>query len=480
MRFLPTGIIVLISCVLNISPIAAGTQFVAGGTFPVGTGPRFVALADFNKDGKLDAAVANYGSDNISILIGNGDGTFQSASNYNVKANSKVWGLAVADLNGDGKLDIVVTPNSLSEIEIFFGNGDGTFQTQFSSVPVQRSPISVAAADLNGDGKMDLAVVNHASDTVSILLGNGNGTFQSQVTYPIGVQARWVVIADFDHDQKLDLAVVNGGDNNVAILLGHGDGTFASAVNFPTGNVPVSLVAGRFNNDNDVDLVSADFKGDSGIQNVNTVSTLLGNGNGSFQPPAPSNVGAAPFTIASGDFNGDGNLDVVTANQNSSNITVLRGNGNGTFQSGVNFPAGSGSVAVDVGDLNNDGAPDLVVGNAGANNVEVFYNTGGTRITTSSSPDPSHIQQQVTFMTTVQASIPGSPDPTGNVIFYDGTNPLGTAPLNSGQAILKISSLSAGTHVIKAVYLGDNNFNPHAAASIRQLVSALTPRNVTF
>jgi len=255
-----------------ISSAALGAQFVAGNTFPVGTNPRFVALADFNRDGKLDAAVANYGSDNISIILGKGDGTFQPAVNYSVKANSKVWSLAVGDFNNDGKLDIVVTPNSLSEVEIFFGNGDGTFQATFESVAVQRSPISVAVADFNGDKNMDLAVVNHASDTVSILLGKGNGTFQSQVTYNIGVQARWVVVDDFDNDKKLDLAVVNGGDNNVAILLGNGDGTFANAVNYPTGDTPVSLVSGLFNANGNVDLVSADFKG-------NTVSMLLGNGN---------------------------------------------------------------------------------------------------------------------------------------------------------------------------------------------------------
>ncbi len=183
-------------------------------TYDVGLQPDSVAVGDYNRDGKLDLAVAKGGSNGVSILLGNGDGTFQTAVNYSVNNPQSV---AVGDFNGDGKLDLAVAKGGSNGVSILLGNGDGTFQTAVNySV---NNPQSVAVGDFNGDGKLDLAVSNSASNTVSILLGNGDGTFQAAEDYSVGSNPLSVAVGDFNGDGKLDLAAANSASNTVSILL---------------------------------------------------------------------------------------------------------------------------------------------------------------------------------------------------------------------------------------------------------------------
>jgi len=277
-------------------------------------------------------------------------------------AGSGPQSVAVGDFNGDGKPDLAVVNSYSNNVSILLGNGDGTFQIHVD-YPTGAQPGSVAIGDFNGDGKLDLAVVNSYSNNVSVLLGNGNGTFQPAVSYGTGsgTGPAFVAVGDFNHDGKLDLAVANSNSSNVSVLLGNGDGTFQTAVNYDVGGAPTSIAVGDFNHDGKLDLaVAVPVPGPSTY-----VSMLLGNGDGTFQTAVNYNAPYAPDAVAVGDFNGDGNLDLVVGNR-SSNISVFLGNGDGTFRTAVNYSAGYNPSSVAVGDFNNDGTLDLAVANSGS------------------------------------------------------------------------------------------------------------------
>ena len=329
----------------EVTPSSSSIALSAPSAFGAGTNPDSAAVGDFNGDGKMDLAVANEGSDNVSILLGNGDGTFQAAVNYG--AGTDPDSVAVGDFRGDGKLDLVVANYYSNNVSVLLGNGDGTFQAAVNYGV--SAPTSVAVGDFNGDGKLDLAVANVFSE-VSVLLGNGDGTFQAAVNYGAGAEPAWVAVGDFNGDGKLDLAVANVDSNNVSILLGNGDGTFKAAVNYGVGTEPVSVAVGDFNGDGKLDLAVANYG--------SNVSVLLGNGDSTFQAAVNYGAGAEPACVAVGDFNGDGKLDLAVANVATGNVSVLLGNGDGTFQAAVNYGAGIGE-SVAVGDFNGDGRLDL-------------------------------------------------------------------------------------------------------------------------
>ncbi len=292
--------------------------FKALGTAATGQTPQGITAADFNGDGKLDLAVANDGSGTVSILLGRGDGTFQMRTDYSTGPRAQT--VAVGDFNRDGKLDLAVAnygPDyENSTVSILLGNGDGTFRPQVAySAGV--NPVGVLVGDFNGDGKLDLAVLdNNQVPGVSILLGNGDGTFQNPVPYNVGENPRVGMVADFNGDGKLDLAVANYTDNDVSILLGNGDGSFQAPVNYVVGANPNALTGADLNRDGKLDLVTANQTG-------NSVSVLLGNGDGTFQVHNDYPTGQGPGGIAVGDFNADGRLDVALADSSSDTVSVL-------------------------------------------------------------------------------------------------------------------------------------------------------------
>ena len=350
-----------------------GTLKAAGGPgYATGNTPNSVTAGDFNGDGKLDLAVANAGDNTISIFLGNGDGTFSGPTT--VPTGSSPWWIIAADFNGDGKLDLATSGGSGSTISVLLGNGDGTFQpyTEAATIPY---PDSLAAGDFNGDGKLDLVV--GAANSFCVLLGNGDGTFQAPVQVA-SFNGGSFALGDFNGDHILDIASLNRNAGGVTIFLGKGDGTFTQGAQYGSpSEFAFSIVAGDFNHDGKLDLAFTSYnEGASGgslngIGTGNTVSVLLGNGDGTFKTRADYTVGPGPTSIVATDMNGDGNLDLVVADSlgkgygPTPTISVLLGSGDGTF-SGAKKNYSTGALGRTIsnggvfwGDFNGDGKPDV-------------------------------------------------------------------------------------------------------------------------
>jgi hypothetical protein len=319
-------------------------SFVAKADFLVGQTPYGMAVADLNADGKPDLVIANGGSNNVSVLLGNGDGTLQPAVSYTVGSNPS--SVQIGDFNGDGKLDLIVSNEASSTLSVLLGNGDGTFQAQIvTNLLTGQYPSALASGDFNGDKRLDVAVLvslpQQGSYAIAVLAGSGDGTFQGAVTYSSGAQPSSIQTGDFNGDGKLDLVTLNfDNGGQVSVYPGNGDGSFQAAVNTPVSASFSEVVVADFNRDGRADVAVQGF-------------VLLGNGDGTFQAPIPAPVG--PVSVA-GDFNGDGVLDLASSNGNTT--TVLLGHGNGTFEQSSSFAAaGQGMVAAD---FNQDGTLDLV------------------------------------------------------------------------------------------------------------------------
>jgi Concanavalin A-like lectin/glucanases superfamily/FG-GAP-like repeat/PKD domain/Cadherin domain/RTX calcium-binding nonapeptide repeat (4 copies)/FG-GAP repeat len=345
---------------------------------------RSVAMGDFNGDGHPDLVTANSDSLDVSVLLGNGDGSFKPAVQYAVGSfGSGPWSVAVGDFNGDGHPDLVTADSDDSNrsvnVSVLLGNGDGTFQSAVNFA-AGSGPHSVAVGDFNGDGHQDLATANSGTSDGSVLLGNGDGSFQSAGNFPVAEQfPSSVAVGDFNGDGRQDLAVASLA-NKVSVLLGNGDGTFSQwTFNATFGSGTSSVAVGDFNGDGHPDLVTAN----AGSANV---SVLLGNGDGTFRSAVNMATGSGPTSVAVGDFNNDGRQDLATANYgdpSNSTVSVLLGNGDGTFQSAINFATGSGPTSVStfrpqsvaVGDFDGDGRQDLATANSNSNTVSVLLNT---------------------------------------------------------------------------------------------------------
>ncbi len=448
--------------------------FLAPTAIPMGNWATSVAVGDFNGDGIADLAVSimNYVGgptpDGVTILLGNGDGTFTEKTHVSMGVHPQF--VAIADFNGDGKPDVVTADwgayQSGTTVSVALGNGDGTFGSPQSYGTGGVAPWSLVVGDFNGDGKADVAVANEISGTVSVLLGNGDGTFQPAVPYAVQNHPLYVVSGDFNGDGIPDLAVTNEYSNSVSVLLGNGDGTFQAAQNYSAGYNPIPIVLGDFNGDGRPDVAVGIY----GYETGNTVNVLLGNPNGSFQLPLTSTTGVAPRAIATGDFNGDGIADLLVGNWDTNDITVLLGNGNGTFQPPIVYPDGGGPDGIAVGEFNNDGATDFVVANRNSQNILVFLALHPTSTALASSLNPAYVGQSPMLTATVSPATA-----TGTVTFYDGATALGTSDVTAGTATLTPAAWTVGVHPLSAVYSGDASDAGSSSATLNQTVLALTP-----
>ncbi len=294
-------------------PTTCSAPFAIGPFFP-GIGNTDIVAADFNGDGRPDVATIALGHDSLSVYLGNGDGTFRSHVDFATGRDAR--GITAGDFNGDGKIDLAVAHFTLSSavaVDVSLGRGDGTFgaATTYSIGPEGIG--AIRSADLNGDGRLDLVVAK--STALSVLTGRGDGTFNASVDYLLSTRSWGFAIADLNADGRLDLAAINVSDaSTIAVLLGNGDATFAAAVTYPVARNPVSVVALDVNGDGKVDLVT-------------TGSVLLGNGNGTFQPKTDFDPGGPARQLAVGDFNNDTKVDLVIAVTSGVGLLFGNGNG---------------------------------------------------------------------------------------------------------------------------------------------------------
>jgi len=455
---------------------------------PQGSGARnvSVAIADVNGDGKPDLLVANVNG-SVAVLLGNGDGTFQSAVTYG--SGGAADSVVVADVNGDGKPDVLVG-NSGGSLGVLLGNGDGTFQPALVFGFYLAAINSIAVADLNGDGKLDVVGLSvcggtHCEGVVGVLRGIGDGTFHLTGGpyfggYDSGGEYGFsLAVADVNGDGKPDVAVANQctsggcsqGHGVVGVLLGNGSLTLQPVVDYSSGNHTLDVAIADVNGDGKPDLLETDLGSGVGV--------LLGNGDGTFQQRVGYDTGGytSKFLVVA-DINGDGKLDLVTENEPSfppGTVAVLLGNGDGTFQPAV-IQAEYDPRSLAVADLNGDGRLDLVVGTSDGNGtplVGVMLHVGvvPTKTKVVASLNPSVFGQAVKFTATVSS---GSGTPPGTVIFYDGSTTLGSATLVSGHGSISTSVLQAGSHSITAVYQGSLKFNSNVSTPLPQVVNPAT------
>jgi len=424
--------------------------------FAVGTGPASAAVGDFNGDGIPDIATANFTSDNVTVLLGNGSGGFLIAPGSPFAVGSNPNSVVVGDFNGDGVPDLATANFGDNNVTVLLGNGLGGFTVAAGGpFAVGINPSSLVVGDFNGDGIEDLATANYGSNNVTVLLGNGLGGFTPAAGSPFagvsGGRPVSLAVGDFNGDGIQDLAVANSDiystNNNVTVFLGNGSGGFTEAMGSPfaVGTGPISLVVGDFNGDGIQDIATANNASSD-------VTVLLGNGAGGFTAAAgsPFAVGTSPYSVVAGDLNGDGRQDLATANVETNNITVLLGNGSGGFTAAPESPlaAGIDPISVVVGDFNGDGLEDLAAANFGGDNVTVLLGAGTT-------------PQAITFGSLSNVNSCAAPfTPTATASSGLPINFASTTPAVCTVAGNKVTVLATGTCSITASQGGNASYAP--------------------
>ncbi|HEU4728300.1 MAG TPA: VCBS repeat-containing protein [Kofleriaceae bacterium] len=355
-----------------------GTVSFADATpYLAGAKPYAMFSGDMNGDGKIDLVVANEIGSSLSVFLNDGTGTFPNMPPESPTGEFPTGGLLV-DMNHDGVLDVLTSNFHGNSVSVSFNMGNGMLAPagNFATTVDHAETSNLAVGDLNHDGNLDVIATNQSGNSISLYLGLPDGTLGPATTIPVGTSGASVpfsaAIGDFNHDGNDDVAIADDLSAALIVRLGNGDGTFQPEVPYALRGVrDFVVITADMNLDGNVDLVCAN-------RGSNNVSVLLGRGDGTFRKAILSSTGrdSGPYSIATADFNRDGVPDVITANFMSGNATVLLGVGDGSLEEAIDAgPTGSFSYGVAVGDLNGDGNLDFATANAGAQNMTVKMST---------------------------------------------------------------------------------------------------------
>jgi hypothetical protein len=363
---------VVVLCATNISAQATGCNgaplYGTATNFPGGDSPDALAIGDLNGDGTPDLAVTSYFLNTVSILAGNGAGAFTAIAIYPVGYNPRA--VVVGDLNGDGRLDVVTANAASNDVSVLLSSGQSGFASAVSHA-VGNSPRSLVVCDLNADGFLDISAANLFSSNISVLLGVGGGLFTSATSFPLAAPPFSIAAADVNGDGKIDFVAVHETPDSVSVVLGNGSGGFGAPMSYSmfAGAAPISVVIGDLNGDGRLDLATANYG-----TGVNSVSILLGDGAGAFGAGPIIPVGTNPNSIVAGDLNLDGQLDLATSNSHSADVSVLLGDGIGGFGVSGTYLVGTDPNSIAIADLNGDGTPDIATPVPQANSVSILIN----------------------------------------------------------------------------------------------------------
>jgi hypothetical protein len=369
MKTLLPAAIVFCGLFTAVNPAFAQELAFATNTLIVGNAPSSVIAADINGDGKVDLICTDSKDNTLMVLTNNGNGGFGLNATYNVPPSNPTCVVA-ADINGDGKPDLICAIN-VGLLVVLTNNGTGGFGSN-AVLNVGDGPSCVVAADVNGDGKLDLITADYGDSTLTVLTNNGSGGFGFNARLNVGPFPRstwphWVATADINDDGKVDLISANtSAIYPSTIFTNNGTGGFGSNATYNAGILPQQcVVAADINGDGKVDLISA-----NGL--TDTLTVLTNNGSGIFGINATYNAGVYPFFVTATDINGDGKLDLVCANAGTNTLTVLTNNGSGGFGFNATLAVGNGPRSIAVADVNGDGKVDLISANYGTNTLTVL------------------------------------------------------------------------------------------------------------
>lgn len=456
---------------LNVAPAVAQGACTPAFTQPTGSplaaggGPNAIVSVDMNNDGRADIAVVNGSSGSVSVFLGNGSGGFTQAPGSPIQLGSSPSTIVQGNFNNDAFPDLAVGIPGPNNVAILLGNGDGSFNQNAGQIAVGDAPGGIVVGNFNNDGLVDFAVTGLFANGLRIFLGNGFGGFFLAAGSPIAIpdQPRGIVSGNFNGDGIADLAIVNSGAlNSVTILVGNGLGGFTQAGGSPiaVGTTPVALTVGDFNVDGRFDLAVANSVS-------NSVSILLGAGNGTFSQAAGSPIAGVqnPNGIVTGNFNSDTFEDLAVASTGSNSVVILNGNGLGGFTPTSTGPVtvGQQPFALTSASFNGDPITDFAVANQGSSNVTIligncsFANLG---VTIADSPDPVTANADVVYTIQVQNA---GPDPASNATlsvptpagttFFLVTPPSGWTCTNPG-----VGSAGTVTCTISTLPVGNANF----------------------
>lgn len=354
-------------------------EFSAGPWFPhqllrTGFGPIAVIGADFDQNGAPDLAVANFSTDDVSVFLGEMNGTFSESRNTGV-GNGPI-ALAIGEFDQDPNIDLAVANRDSNTVSILLGDGSGMFRSS-EGLPVGNLPIALASDDFNADTYADLVIVNSGSDDVVILLGDGLGGFSNFVSYNVGQGPIAIATGEFNGDRAGDLIVLNRQSHSYTVLIGHGDGTFGLSNEILVGEYPHSVAVGRFDQDMFLDLAIASTGSDD-------ITILLGQGDGTFDISLVIPVGLNPQFLRTGDFDLDGNEDLAVARAGGDDVRVFLGNGEGVFGEVGSIQVGDTPTSIEAKDFDGDKKRDLAVTNRFSHNVSILFGAGDGTFETSS------------------------------------------------------------------------------------------------